>query len=257
MLKFMHWRSAKQIKHLPLIAFPKPLSLEKAKRVLVFAPHPDDETIGCGGTLSLLSTRCDIRIVLVTDGGGAGWLPDGTQHVRLAEFRRAIKELGVTDFIELHQPDGAFSATPSLLNQVKQVLKEFEPNWVFLPSPFDYHRDHLRIASAFAPLCMNHSSIEYLLFYETWAPVPATHIVDITSSQETKHRALEHHVTALAHGDYMKAIDGLNRYRGIYLGKGKSAEAFWVESPDTGSSLFLRLRDICLEIIGRLARSIP
>lgn len=100
-----------------------------------------------------------------------------------------------------------------------------------------------------------HTCIEYLLFYETWAPVPATHLVDITSQVHLKQHALAQHATALAHCDYDKAIAGLNSYRGIHLGKGKSAEAFWVEANAVKSDrrLFRQLQDIYHKFLWRLA----
>lgn len=254
MLTFMPWQIRRHLDRLPLFSPPRPLPLEEAQRVLVFAPHPDDETLGCGGTLARLSSHCSIRVVLVTDGAGAGGLPEGADKIRLGEFRQALEVLGISDFMELHQPDGAFAATPSLIDKITLLIDDFRPDWVFLPSPLDYHRDHVRIATCIEPICRRCQTIKYLLFYEVWAPVPATHIVDITEQVEIKYRALSQHTTALAHGDYARAVDGLNRYRGIYLGKGKSAEAFWVESSAEKRSLFGKVRNICLDLLGRLAR---
>lgn len=232
---------------------PQPLDLALARKVLVFVPHPDDETLGCGGTLARLSTLCPVKVVLVTDGSGAGGLPAGAGAVRQTEFVRALERLGVTDSLQLNQPDGAFESNSALLRRVQQLLDDYQPDWVFLPSPLDYHRDHVRIAAFLEPLCRRAPSVEQLLFYEVWAPVPATHVVDITDHAEIKRLALAEHATAMVCGDYQRAVDGLNNYRGLYLGKGRVAEAFWVESTRTGR-LFRTVQAMALTLLSMVAR---
>jgi LmbE family N-acetylglucosaminyl deacetylase len=227
--------------------------LALARKVLVFVPHPDDESLGCGGTLARLALLCPVKVVLVTDGSGAGGLPDGAGAVRQAEFVRALARLGVSDSLQLNQPDGAFESSPALIHQVQQLLHEYQPDWVFLPSPLDYHRDHVRIAAFLEPLCRRAVSVEQLLFYEVWAPVPATHVVDITDHVETKRLAIAEHATAMVCGDYQRAVDGLNNYRGLYLGKGRVAEAFWVESTRTGR-LFRTVQAMALTLLSLVAR---
>ena len=70
-------------------------------KVLVIAPHPDDETLGCGGLISKLNQeKIDINIIVVT-GAGEGKHPIFTintwEKVR-SEFKLAIKELGKTSY---------------------------------------------------------------------------------------------------------------------------------------------------------------
>lgn len=224
-----------------------------ARKVLVFAPHPDDETLGCGGTLARLAQMCPVKVILVTDGSGAGGLPAGAGVVRQAEFIRALALLGVTDSMQLNEPDGSFEGGPDLALTVQGVLDDYQPDWVFLPSALDYHRDHVRIAAFLEPLCRNALSVKQLLFYEIWAPVPATHIVDITEHADIKRAALAAHTTAMECGDYMRAIDGLNRYRGIYLGRDRLAEAFWVE-PGRQDGLFRQVQSVSLKLLSFVGR---
>lgn len=252
MLRFIRNRRLPgQLAGLAACPLPPLLDLERARRVLVFAPHPDDETLGCGGTLAQLVRRCPVKVVLVTDGSGGNDLPAGTDRIRQAEFRRALAVLGVTDTVMLNQPDGAFMATPALTAQVRQLLADYQPDWVLLPSPLDYHRDHVRIAAWLEPLCRQAASVTHLLFYEIWAPVPATHVVDITDEKLLKQAALAEHRTAMACGDYERAIDGLNRYRGLYLGRDRLAEAFWVERAGD-ESLFQHVQALGLRTLRRL-----
>lgn len=233
---------------------PMPLDLTQARKVLVFAPHPDDESLGCGGTLARLAQLCPVKVVLVTDGSGAGGLPKGAGAVRQTEFVRALARLGVTDSDQLHQPDGAFEANAVLKRRIQKLLNEYQPDWVFLPSPLDYHRDHVRISAFLAPLCRRAASVKQLLFYEIWAPVPATHVVDITAQAEMKQAAIAEHATAMACGDYQRCVDGLNRYRGLYLGEGRLAEAFLIEQ-GKGSGLFRSVQTVAFKVLSIVGRS--
>ena len=244
-------RIRRQLAALDACPLPQPLDLTQARRVLVFAPHPDDETLGCGGTLARLALHCPVKVVLVTDGSGAGGLPPEAGAMRQAEFVRALAVLGVTESMQLNQPDGNFQGSPELSVQVRALLENYQPDWVFLPSPLDYHRDHVRIAAFLEPLCRQATSVKQLLFYEIWAPVPATHVVDITDQAQCKHAALAEHATAMPHGDYQRAVDGLNRYRGLYLGRNRLAEAFWVESAK-GDRLFRQVQAMTLDFLTRL-----
>ena len=246
-------RIQKQLAGLQPCPLPQPLDLTRARKVLVFVPHPDDETLGCGGTLARLAALCPVKVVLVTDGSGAGGLPDGAGAVRQGEFVRALARLGVTDSLQLNQPDGAFEGSSELQIQIRQLLNAYQPDWVILPSPLDYHRDHVRIAAFLEPLCRRTASVEQLLFYEIWAPVPATHVVDITDHVQRKKEALLEHATAMVCGDYERAVDGLNNYRGLYLGKGRVAEAFWVE-PTRTTGLFGAVQAMALNLLDIVAR---
>lgn len=249
MLNFLNDRRiTRQLAQLAPCPLPQPLELTAARKVLLFAPHPDDETLGCGGTLTRLAQMCPVKVVLVTDGSGAGGLPPGAGAARQSEFVRALAVMGITDSEQLDQPDGAFLASSALADRVNSILDDYQPDWIFLPSPLDYHRDHVRIAAFLEPLCRRAPSVKKILFYEIWAPVPATHVVDITDQAEIKQLALAEHATAMACADYQAAIHGLNRYRGLYLGPGKLAEAFWVE-PTHGKSLFQRIQTIALRLL--------
>lgn len=252
---FRNRRLERQLAALDACPLPQTLDLTQARKVLVFAPHPDDETLGCGGTLARLALLCPVKVVLVTDGSGAGGLPPEAAATRQGEFVRALAVLGINDSAQFNQPDGNFQGTPELARQVQLLLKNYQPDWVFLPSPLDYHRDHVRIAAFLEPLCRQAPGVKQLLFYEIWAPVPATHVVDITEQAERKQAALAEHATAMNCGDYQRAVDGLNRYRGLYIGKDRLAEAFWVE-PAKDGGIFSQVQALGVEVLKalRLAR---
>ena len=110
-------------------------------RVLVFAPHPDDETIGAGAYIfTAARSGALVRIVLATDGN-----KHGLKDHRYREFRHATALLGVPaaqlDFWEY--PDGQLAEYREVLaDRVGQVIAEFHPTVIFYPHPEDRHPDH-------------------------------------------------------------------------------------------------------------------
>ncbi|HSI55841.1 MAG TPA: PIG-L deacetylase family protein [Ramlibacter sp.] len=211
---------------------PGPLDLSTARRVLVLAPHPDDETLGCGGTLARLAPTCDVHLVLVTNGDGGGGLPAGTSERRKAEMDAAAHTLGIANpIVHMDEPDGRFVDSPAFRASLAAIIERLSPNWVLLPWLEDTHTDHSRISRA-ASEVLQRSQVESVVYYETWTPVPATHVVDITTTLEKKKAALLCHATALQYGNYMEAMVGLNAYRALYLplGEPRWAEAFAMTS---------------------------
>jgi LmbE family N-acetylglucosaminyl deacetylase len=229
------WRFIKRRSTQPAQAnqLPPQLDLSPARRVLVIAPHPDDETLGCGGTLARLAPVCEIHVLLVTNGDGGGGLPPGTSDARKKEMADAARMLGIVAPVRhLDQPDGRFADSPAYRSALAAIVSKLEPNWVFLPWLNDTHADHASIACA-SSQALRRSGVESLLYYETWTPLPATHVVDITQVLEKKKAAVRCHETALKYGNYMDAMLGLNAYRALYLpaaGDQRWAEAFAVTS---------------------------
>jgi LmbE family N-acetylglucosaminyl deacetylase len=216
----------------PLCPLPKPLALDGCRRALAFAPHPDDESLGCGGTLALLARRCPVKVVLVTDGDG---LPPGAAKARRQEFADALAVLGVADYECWDYPDGDFHDGPSFQARAAALLDAFAPDWVLFPSPLDYHRDHLELSLAVRRACAGRPL--WQIHYEVWSPLPATHYVDISAVMEQKLGALDCHRTAMQAGPYRAAVAGLNAYRGLYAmdrrETPRQAEAFCVDADGT------------------------
>jgi LmbE family N-acetylglucosaminyl deacetylase len=214
----------------PACELPAVLNVSAARRVLVFAPHPDDEVLGCGGTLALLAAHCAVRVVLVTDGSGGGALPAEIGPRRRAEWVQSLALLGIEDVAFMDLPDGQVWPEAQTQRQISQAVQAFAPDWVFAPGMTDYHRDHMAIAQMVHLACLDAHSVQCVLSYEIWAPVWATHVVDITAVVGRKRAALLAQSTSLQYGNYLQAIEGLNVYRGLYLSRpDAAAEAFAVQ----------------------------
>lgn len=221
-----------------LCVLPTALPLHEASRVLVLAPHPDDECIGCGGLiLRLRAMGVPVGVVLVSDGSGAGGLPPGADLVRQEEFRRALIQLGVAHHALLGFPDGGLQPDERLCDAVLREVTRFAPDWLVCPSAADVHRDHRAVAVAAQRAAQAHAGVHRLVQYETWAALPATHVLDITDVHPRKLAALAEHHTALAQRDYAGAATGLARYRGLLVEPQRPqamAEAFLCTSRQSG-----------------------
>jgi len=219
----------------PETTLPQKLDLSQARRVMVFAPHPDDECIGCGGALALLAKQGGVQIcvVLVTNGDGGAYSPNPSMGaVRLLEMRSALKTLGVSELKTMNRLDGRFQIDAGFVQEARGLIEAFKPNWVFLPGPLDYHKDHLLVSEGVEHACTQSQGLENLIYFETWTPLPATHVLDITSVMDLKSEALRAHQTALKYGDYERGIRGLNAYRGLYLGFDRFAEGYVVKKKE-------------------------
>lgn len=214
----------------PLYRGMAPLPLAHARRVMVLAPHPDDECIGCGGLIVALRRRgVPVKVVLVSDGGGAGGLPPEAAAIRQREFDAALAQLGVVEQDKLGFIDGQLHAAEGLHGAVAAVVRGWSPNWLLAPTSADAHRDHRAVARAARAAAQAAATVEQLLEYEISTPVPASHVLDIAEFLPIKLRALAEHATALAHGRYVEAAEGLARYRALQLAAprpGAAAEAY-------------------------------
>lgn len=209
-------------------AMPKRLAFSGSDRVLVFAPHPDDETIGCGGTIALLrEAGCDVHIVLLTDGGAGDPFKYAEDVVatRRAEFSAALSCLGGATYDLYNESDGSLSPV-NVRKKIEATIKKFAPTIIFSPSLLDYHRDHVATALAVRQAWRQVGCGARLYCYEISAPQPATHIVDISAVIPAKRAALSEYRLPQKYADYLGSVDGLNRYRGLLLPKSSDGPVF-------------------------------
>jgi len=112
------------------------------ERILVFTPHPDDETIACGGYLATaIADGASVWIALVTNGNKRG-----QERIRDTEFKNAAGALGVAEanLFFLGYPDGALKKQnpEELRARFDEIISQVKPRIVFAPHPLDHHPDH-------------------------------------------------------------------------------------------------------------------
>lgn len=216
-----------------------------AETVLVLAPHMDDETMGCGGTLALHAQRgATVTVVFLTDGrNGSSKLAqvNGEEHARRQgelietrkrEARRALERLGVTRMICLEAEDGALDRCGWATQRLRDILLELRPQLVYLPFYLEEHADH-RAASRVLIDAVAGSPLDFqCIGYEVWTPLFPNCLVRIDSTMRAKRGALAEYASQLADADYLHTCVGLNAYRSAALlnARGGYAEAFYATS---------------------------
>ena len=143
--------------------------------VLVIAPHPDDEVIGCGGTLCKHSVRGDrVAAVFLTSGElGLKELPrEKAWQIREAEARKAAKTLKLASVEFLRLPDWTSSEhVRQGAAQLLPILKREAPRLIYLPHPREWHPDH-QAALPILKAALHRAEIRQpeLLGFEVWTP---------------------------------------------------------------------------------------
>ena len=199
-----------------------PVQLETVRRgrILVLAPHFDDESIACGGTLLLhKAAASEVSVVFVSDSSGA--LADPVAAARVAATRRLEMEqvraaLSLASVIELGFADGSLVRHErAIAERLAATLKDFRPEQVFCPFPVDAHADHQATALAFASATELSGWQGEVLAYEVWSTLWPNMAIDIGSVAEAKARLIRLYDSQMGDRDYAAAILGLNRYRGL------------------------------------------
>lgn len=114
-----------------------------ATRALVIAPHPDDEVLGCGGTMARLAAQgVDVTVLAVCSDVPPLYAADVKDAIK-AEARRAHAILGASasEFLDFASVEVSRMSVAELNGGVQRIVDAVEPNLVFAPFP-DRHRDH-------------------------------------------------------------------------------------------------------------------
>ncbi len=215
-------------------------------KILIIAPHCDDEILGCGGTMAKLTQNGhDVFVAIVTNGHlGAPELfsAEGTKKVR-SEALQSHKILGVKETFFLDFPAPRLDTIPSyqLSIAISKIIKDKEIGVLYIPHRGDIHKDH-RItyeAALVAARPINGCSVKRILAYETlseteWAPpfgddafIP-TVFESIEGFLDKKLEAFSCFSTQIKefpHPRSLKNIEILSNFRGATVGK-NNAEAF-------------------------------
>jgi N-acetylglucosamine malate deacetylase 1 len=213
-------------------------------RIVVVAPHMDDEVFGCGGTLAKAAAGGgDVTVIFMTDGrkgyaaearrgrssAEMGAFEDRLSETRKEESRRAAKILGYRDALYLDLPDGALACTPGAVGRLASALRTLQPDAIFLPFLTDIHHDHWLTNVVFAEAAAAAALRSDITCwgYEVWIPAPANVVVDVTDVFDRKERAMRE-FTSQDEYAYQRAMVALNTYRSLFTARGAGfAEGFY------------------------------
>jgi LmbE family N-acetylglucosaminyl deacetylase len=197
-----------------------------AERVLVLAPHMDDETIGCGGALARhVRAGATVHVVFLTDGrhgsGKAAALSGEARRLeemkliatRKAEAARALEALGVQGATFLDVEDGTLAEDSAVVERLRAVLADKKPELVYVPCFLEQHPDHYAASRVLLAAAQGTAHRFQCLGYEVWTPLFPNCVVKIDEVIEVKRNALAQYKSQLAELDYMHSGLGLNAYR--------------------------------------------
>ncbi len=217
-------------------------------KIIVIAPHPDDEIIGCGATIAKHVKRGDEVYIIIATNGFVGapdlFSKESVESVR-GEALKAHRLLGVKETIFLDFPAPALNSFPEFKISIEfsKIFNRIHPSCLYIPHSGDIHQDHKAVyrSSLVAARPQRDYSIKNIYCYETlseteWTPMQETsfvpnHFVDVTSVFEEKIKAMmcfKSQIKMFPHTRSIETFEALAKYRGSTVGV-KRAEAFFVE----------------------------
>ncbi len=212
------------------------------KTVISIGAHPDDIEIGCGGTELILRKNGYRLIHIIASYGEEGDMdtpPHTLAKQRKSEAYESAKIIGVDEVIFLNIPDGSHQYSKENKLDLMKLIRSYRPNIIFTHASCDHFPDHSMvhqlsmsaIQAAKGPWYPNagenphHVSTVY--GYEVWHPINKhQYTSDISQHIELKMLALSKHRSQISKTNYVEAIHGLAKYRGITTMAGSYAEAF-------------------------------
>ena len=211
--------------------------IQNARKVLILAPHPDDETLGCGGTIALCASRgSEVRVVIISDGGkiflDSGGERDEVVRRRKQEAEEASKILGISGTYFLGFPDGELqSYKTEIEDSVRDIVSSFNPDVILSPSPVDFHADHIAV-SEIARAFLTEDGGMKVAFYEVYETIRFNSLVDISSVAGIKEKAILQYRNSLFNVPevFAEASKGFNGFRSFYTRQTGYYEAFWIIS---------------------------
>jgi LmbE family N-acetylglucosaminyl deacetylase len=212
--------------------------VKNKKRVLVVAPHPDDETLGVGGTIAKYSAQGDEVFVLMVSGHLPPIYSRKAYEETVSEAYSAFSVLGVkkSEFLEIPATMIGDQPLHEVNGRISKVVNDFNPHIVLCPYP-DRHIDHrlvfdsvmvatrpvgvgkdIKIVAAYETLSETHWNAPHIEpnFTPNW-------VVDISDHISKKLNALECYKSQISEFPgprSIEAVEALAKFRGTQAGFG-------------------------------------
>lgn len=237
------------------------------QRVLVVAPHPDDEALGCGGTIMRhIASGDSVAVLIVTDGRRSrahNLQADAMAKARQQEARAAADLMGIDEWIWLGLPEGEWS-DGELQLALATHMQDKPPGVVYGPSWLDYHPEHRRVAECLASSVAPDVAVRVYTIHIPLAEL-ANLYVDVTAVLPRLKQLFKIYRTQEA--SLLRGMR-LRRYSGALNRCGEAIEEFWelsgeayrnahrdaLDTPTVRGLRYLSLTDPLSYMIGRTAR---
>lgn len=205
------------------------MNIGNSDKILVVAPHPDDESLGCGGLMLKYAPQVDSFCFL-----SSGISPHAKEKsdIRISEWNAAQKYIGCNNLgiCELY---GDKPLLPRIKDNMDYYLKTLDTSkydYIFMPHFDDNHPEHQYVSNELMRNILIKNGYKkkcIICFYEVWKPLSAPNaFMEINSDK--KYELLQLYNTQWSVCNLPKKIIGLNYYRGVDCGFIDCAEAFFV-----------------------------
>jgi LmbE family N-acetylglucosaminyl deacetylase len=198
------------------------------KKLLVIAPHPDDDTFGAGGTLTkATASGAHVSVVYVTDGSSD---PDQAELIR-REAVQVCDAMGATPTFLGLQPRGIPVDDSGLNSRLTSLFRDLDPDAIFISFLLDDHDDHRRVNELLLTVAggLRPSGVE-VWAYQIYSTVIPNVVVDITGEVETKRELVRMWRSVSGNRDWAHYVLGMNAANCRYLPTSEPAyaETFFV-----------------------------
>ena len=224
----------------------------KREKVLIIAAHPDDEVLGCGGTIARHTDSGDKVHILIVAEGATSRQPQRNRiqaNEELSALEEAAKTagsiLGAEGVELLDLPDNRLDSIDrlDLIKQIEDRINQHQPQVIYVHHAGDVNVDHRRLHEAVITACRPTPGqpVRRILSYEVassseWQPPGSAptftpnFFIDISSQWDRKREALlaySSEMRAWPHSRSLEAVEHLARWRGAQVGV-QAAEAFFL-----------------------------
>ena len=187
---------------------------------LVIAPHPDDESIGCGGSIiKHINSSSRVKVIFLTNGDKGdfeGRFGNDYLQIRRQSALNAMETLGVRDFEFWEYGDRqVYSFLGEIEERLLNTVNKHKPSIIYAPSSYEAHPDH-RASFEIASKTAQRTGTA-LLLYEVLIALHPNILADITKEIKQKIKAIQKYYTELYYNNYTAKIIGLNRFRTFTL----------------------------------------
>ncbi len=202
---------------------------------MIIAAHSDDEVLGMGATISKISKKNRVELLVGTESATSQYKDPKMIKIRHDACLRSAKILGIKNVTFLDYPDNKLDTIPQLeINQkIEEVIGKFKPKYVYTTPGHDLNKDHRQLFdSTIIASRPGSSSVEAIFSYElpgfVKRPFNPNIFENIENELFQKIKALKEYKTEVMkfpHPRSIESIKNLATYRGIQSGL-KQAEAF-------------------------------
>jgi len=202
------------------------------ERILLLAPHPDDEIFSCGGLLGKIMGNNDkmINVIYISDGGKGHpeWTISSNMVLqRKNEANSVMNRLGINRYGFWNYPDGELEKYQSYIeHKLRDTINKITPEIVLCPHKQDEHPDHIATAKALKNILKEYKKILYI-GYEMWKKIQQPNLYVTLSKKEIEQKlqCVEIYKSQLQIFDYRSLLIKSMQQRGDEINE-DYAEAF-------------------------------